>query len=87
MMNLNFMTCNTESKPRQGKSHTITMTMTNKFTITLFRQTLSFGCKLQLLAQFEEHIDKNQGKSAYNSNITNSNKLSSKMYQFLPFIS
>ena len=86
MMNLNFMTCNTESKPRQGKSHTITMAMTNKFTITLFRQTLSFGW-LQLLEQFEEHIDKNQGKSAYNSNITNSNKLTSKMYQFLPFIS
>ena len=38
MMNLNFMTCNTESKPRQGKSHTIAMTMTNKLTLTLFAQ-------------------------------------------------
>ena len=61
------MTCNTESKPRQGKSHTMTMTMANKLTLILFGQNLSFGCKLQLLKQFEEHFDENQSKSAYNS--------------------
>ena len=61
LITLISMTWNTGSKPRQGKSHTITMAMTNKLTLILFSQNLLFGSTLQLLKQFEEHIDNTKG--------------------------
>ena len=63
LINLISMTWNTGSKPRQRKSHTISMVMTNKLTLILFSQNLLFGSTLQLLKQFEEHIDNTNGNA------------------------